>query len=259
MAVPGEVTDRTRIQTEEVTFQSDGATIDAYLARPRGVPSGSGTRGGVIVIHEAFGPVEHIFDLARRFANVGFNALAPNLYARVGAPDLNNMATLMPKMLGLPDAQIVRDLEATAAYLRAQEGANSKVGCIGFCSGGRQTLLFACSSDKVDAAVDCWGGFLTSATPTEKTSPARPTPVIDLVPNLRCPLLAVFGAEDTNPSPADAAELERRLNQAGKDATVKSFPNAGHAFLADYRPSYVEKAAFELWPQVISFFESHLP
>jgi carboxymethylenebutenolidase len=254
MPVPGEVKNPELLRTEEVTLESDGAKIDAYLARPKE----TGTRGGIIVIHEAFGPVEHIFDLARRFAAAGFNALAPNLYARIGAPDPNDMKTVMPKMMGLPDRQVVRDLEAAAAYLRGLEGANGKVGCIGFCSGGRQTLLFACSSDKVDAAVDCWGGGIAPASPDEKPTAERPTPVIDLAGNLSCPLLAVFGEEDQNPSPAVAAELERRLKAAGKDATIKIFPDAGHAFLADYRPSYREKAAFELWPQVISFFQKHL-
>ena len=81
--------------------------------------------------------------------------------------------------------------------------------------------------------------------------------VIDLVPSLRCPLLAVFGAEDTNPSPADAAELERRLQQAGKTATVKSFPNAGHAFLADYRPSYDPAAAKDAWARMLAFLKKN--
>lgn len=254
MAVPGQVTNPERLQTEDVTFASDGAVIHAYLARPRE----TGRRPGIIVVHEAFGLVEHIRDIARRFANIGFTALAPNLYSRVGAPNPDDRPQVMEKMFGLSDAQVVRDLEAAAAFLRTQDDATGKVGCIGFCSGGRQTLLFACSSDKVDAAVDCWGGFITRATPTEKTTPQRPTPVIDLVGNLRCPLFAAFGAEDENPSVADAEELRRRLEKAGKTFTIKIFANAGHAFLADYRPTYREGPAFELWPQIVAFFETHV-
>jgi len=254
MTVPGQVADLAAIHTEDITFKSGGDTIEGYLARPRA----AGSYPGIIVIHEAFGPVEHIRDIACRFANIGFNALAPNLYSRVGAPGSTDMQLVFGRMFGLPDAQIVRDLEAAAVHLRGLTGATGKIGCIGFCSGGRQTLLFACSSERVDAAVDCWGGFITCATPTDETTPQRPTPVIDLVETLHCPLLAVFGEEDENPSPADAAELQRRLEQAGKTATVKIFKGAGHAFLADYRPSYREGPAFELWPQIVSLFETNL-
>ena len=254
MALAGEVQDPAKLETSEVRYDSGGTAIDAYLARPR-----EGTNlPGVIVIHEAFGPVEHIHDVARRFANAGFIALAPNLYTRTGAPDISDMQSVMTRMFGLPDAQAVGDLEAAAAFLRAQPGANGRVGCIGFCSGGRQTLLFASSSDKVDAAVDCWGGFITSATPDQATTPERPTPVADLARGLHCPLLAVFGGQDQNPSPADAEVLRSRLAESGKPHEVKVFEEAGHAFFADYRPSYHEQSAFALWPQVTSFFETHL-
>src|SRR5690242_10921299 len=128
MAVPGQVADPSTIQTESTSYQSDGATIDAYIARPKA----PGTYPGIIVIHEAFGPVEHIHDLARRFANVGFMAIAPNLYARVGSPNPDDMGSVMGKMLSVEDAQAVRDLDGAAAVLRAQQGANGKVGCIGF-------------------------------------------------------------------------------------------------------------------------------
>lgn len=254
MPVPGQVTNPEAVQASEMTFQSGGDSLNGYLARP----SRAGTYPGVIVIHEAFGMVKHIRDLARRFANAGFIALAPDLYSRVGSPNPDDMQSVLPKMFGLSDAQIVRDLEAAAAYLRGQPGQNGKVGCIGFCSGGRQTLLFACSSDRVDAAVDCWGGFISSATPQDKTTPERPTPVIDLLPQLHCPLYAVFGAEDQNPAPAEAEELRQRLERAGQTFQIQVFENAGHAFLADYRPSYREGPAFELWPRASSFFQTHL-
>ncbi len=254
MRVPGAVTDPSRVQTEATRFPSGGDTIRAYLARP----SEPGQYPGIIVIHEAFGLVDHIRDIARRFANLGFTALAPDLYSRTGGPDPNHFPSVLEKMFALPDGQVVRDLEAAADHLRGLAGATGKIGCIGFCSGGRQTLLFACSTGRLDAAVDCWGGFITRATPADVTTPERPTPVIDLVDRLSCPLLAVFGEEDQNPSPSDAEDLRRRLEQAGKQAVVKVYRNAGHAFLADYRPTYREAAAFQLWPEVVSFFERHL-
>jgi carboxymethylenebutenolidase len=110
----------------------------------------------------------------------------------------------------------------------------------------------------VNAAIDCWGGFITRATPDSVSTPERPTPVIDLVPNLGCALYVVCGEEDQNPSLADAEELRKRLQNAGKAFAVDIFKNAGHAFFADYRPSYREPAAFELWPKMVSFFKTHL-
>ena len=255
MPLAGEVTDLSSLETRNVTFTSDGFQMEAYLARPKA----PGTYPGVLILHEAFGLVEHERDVARRFANQGFIALAPNVYTRVGAlKNATDMAEVRAKMFGISDAQLVHDFEAAAGYLRTQPGANGKVGCVGFCVGGRWTLLFASSSPKVDAAIDCWGGFITRATPDALSTPERPTPVIELVPQLHCPLCVVCGEEDQNPSVADAEELRKRLRQAGKTFQIDVFKNAGHAFFADYRPSYREKAAFELWPKMVDFFKTHL-
>ena len=253
--IPGAVTDPSRVRGENIELKSGGDTITGYLARP----SQPGNNPGIVVIHEAFGLVEHIRDIARRFANIGYNALAPDLYARAGGPsDPNDMASVMPVMFGKSDKEAVQDLEAAAAHLRALPGANGKIGAIGFCSGGRQTLLFACSSNKVDAAVDCWGGFIHRATPDTETTPSRPTAILDLVGKLGCPLFGVFGEEDQNPSVAQSEELKKRAQAAGKDVTVKVYKNAGHAFLADYRPSYREGPATELWGDAVAFFNKRL-
>lgn len=254
MPVPGEVADPSALRTATISFTSDGATIDAYLAQP----SDPSAAPGVIVLHEAFGPVEHIHDICRRLANVGYNALAPNLYAREGAPQATDLEDVFAKMFKLDDAQVVRDVEAAATTLRALEGASERVGIIGFCSGGRQTLLTACSSDSVDAAIDCWGGFITRATPDAVTTPQRPQPIVALASELRCPLYVVFGAEDQNPSSADASELESQLEQSGRAFTLERFANTGHAFFADYRPNYQERAAFALWPKIVAFLAANL-
>src|SRR5438132_5241929 len=253
--IPGAVSDPSRVSGEAIEFKSGNDTIRSYLARP----SQPGRNPGIVVIHEAFGLVEHIRDLARRFANIGYNALAPDLYTRAGGPsNPDDINTVFPVMFGLPDAQAVQDLEAAAAHLRGLSGATAKVGAIGFCSGGRHTLLFACSSNKVDAAVDCWGGFINRATPDAETSPARPKPPLDMVGQLHCPLFGVFGEEDQNPPVSLEPELKKRGQAAGKDVTTKIYKGAGHAFIADYRPSYREGPANELWNDVQAFFGKHL-
>jgi len=251
--VPGLVTDPSKINGGLVHVPVGGSKIPAYFAKP----NTPGNYPGIVLIHEAFGLADHICDLARRFANIGYMAIAPDLYWRDGNPkDPGDIQTVFPVMFSLKDSQAVVDLEASADFLRAQAGATGKVGAIGFCSGGRHTLLFAVSSAKVDAAVDCWGGFINRATPDAETTPSRPTPPLNMMGNLRCPLFGVFGVEDQNPPVALEAELKNR--GAGKDVTTKVYQNAGHAFLADYRPSYREAPAHELWNDATAFFTKHL-
>jgi carboxymethylenebutenolidase len=255
MALAGEVANLAALETREVTFPSDGFQMKGYLARPKA----PGAYPGIIVLHEAFGLVEHERDVARRFANAGFIALAPDIYSRVGPlKNPSDMNEVRAKMFGLSDAQVVRDGIAAAAFLRSQAGGNGRVGCVGFCVGGRWTLLLACTSDQLNAAIDCWGGFIRRATPDALTTPERPAPVIDLASRLHCPLFIVCGEEDQNPSPADAQELCNRLQAAGKAFQYELFKEAGHAFFADYRPSYREAAAFALWPKMVAFFKTNL-
>ncbi|MDH4143943.1 MAG: dienelactone hydrolase family protein [Acidimicrobiia bacterium] len=254
MALPGALTDPAAVRGERTSYPSGGRSVPAYLARP----AAGGSRGGLIVIHEAFGPVEHIDDLARRFAGAGFDAIAPDLYHRDGAPDPTDMGSVMAKMFGLADGDAIADLEAAAAHLRSLDSSNGKVGVLGFCSGGRQTLLLACSSSVVDAAAPCWGGFIDRATPDAETTAERPVKVIDLAGQAHCPLYVVGGVEDQNPSPEVLRELGSRLAAAGRPAEVEIFDDAGHAFLADYRPSYREGPAHALWPKLVSFFQAHL-
>jgi carboxymethylenebutenolidase len=254
-SVPGVVTDPSRIKGGLIALPSGGSQIAAYVAQP----SQPGNYPGIVVIQEAFGLVDHICDLARRFAFVGYNAVAPALYWRRGAPkNPDNMDDVRPVMFGLPDSEAVQDLEAAADYLRGMPGATGKVGAIGFCSGGRHTLLFACSSSKVDAAIDCWGGFIDRANPDEATNAARPKAPLDMVPQLHCPVFGVFGAEDQNPPVQLEAELKKRAQAAGKDVTTKIYEGAGHAFLADYRPTYREGPAYQLWGDIRVYFDKHL-
>ena len=196
--IPGAVTDPSRVRGENLELKSGGDTITGYLARP----SQAGNYPGIVVIHEAFGLVEHIRDIARRFANIGYNALAPDLYARAGGPsDPNNMATVMPVMFGKSDDEAVQDLEAAAAHLRALPGANGKIGAIGFCSGGRQTLLFACSRQD-----RCRGRLLGRVHPSRH--PRRRDHAVaaetDPRPGRRTALPALRGVRRGGPEPVGA-------------------------------------------------------
>jgi carboxymethylenebutenolidase len=260
--VPGAVTDPAAVRGEDLTFGgADGDQINGYLAEPA---ADTGTRPAVVVIHEAGGLGEHIRDVTNRFANLGYLALGVDLYTREGGPPpMDDPQALMGRLFSIPDARTLADLEGAADFLRARDEVSGKVGCIGFCMGGRYTLLFACASDRLDAAVDCWGGFIDKATPDERSTPTRPTPPLELVDRLSCPLLAAIGAEDHNPSPEIGEQLRERallspLGQSGQEVKVDVFEGAGHAFFADYRPSYRPGPAAKLWAEIVPFFARHL-
>ncbi|MCW3024820.1 MAG: Carboxymethylenebutenolidase [Solirubrobacterales bacterium] len=254
--VPGAVTDPTRVRAEELTFASaDGTEINGYLARPRA----DGTYPGMIVIHEAMGVNDHIRDVSSRFANVGYVALAVDLYTREGGPPpAGDPPALMARLFSMSDETVLGDLEGAASFLGARDDVTARIGCIGFCMGGRYTLLFACSSDSLNAAVDCWGGFIDKATTDERSTPQRPVPPLELADKLRCPLLAAIGAEDQNPSPELGAQLLERAARSGQEVKVDVYEGAGHAFFADYRPTYRPEAAAKLWREIVPFLKRHL-
>ncbi|MDE3070009.1 MAG: dienelactone hydrolase family protein [Acidobacteriota bacterium] len=154
--VPGAVLDPERVRGEDLDYRGFGGDlVHAYLARP----AAGGSHPGLIAIHEAGGLGEHIRDVANRFANIGHVVLAPDLFTREGGPPpAGDLDALMARLYSMPDVRVLGDLEGAAGTLRARGEVSGKVGCIGFCLGGRYTLLFACSGGRIDAAVDCWGG-----------------------------------------------------------------------------------------------------
>jgi carboxymethylenebutenolidase len=231
---------------------ADGAEVEAYLARP----DGQHTRGGVVVIHHLPGYDRATKEMVRRFAELGYDAICPNLYSREapGADPADAAATVRAQG-GVPDQRLVGDVGAAAAYLRLLSTSNGKVGVIGHCSGGRQAVLAACHLD-LQAAVDCYGAFVTGEPP--KDFPLKVTNLVDLLPSLDAPLLGLFGVEDRTPSPDHVAELDRRLTELGKPHELHSYEDAGHAFFATDRPSYRVAAANDGWERIATFFATHL-
>jgi carboxymethylenebutenolidase len=231
---------------------ANGDEVQAYLARP----SEDGSRGGVVVIHHLPGYDRATKEIVRRFAELGYDAICPNLYwhdAPNAAPD--DAAASVRAQGGVPDAQLVGDVGGAAEYLRSLPTSNGKVGVIGYCSGGRQTVLAACNLD-VDAAVDCYGAFVTGTPPAE--FPLKVTNLVDQLPNLRCPLLGLFGNEDKFPSPQQVDELEQLLKDNEKSYEIHRYDDAGHAFFSVDRPSYRVAAANDGWERVAAFFGTNL-
>jgi carboxymethylenebutenolidase len=229
-----------------------GDTVEAYLA----LPLDAEPSGGVVVIHHMPGWDEASKEITRRFAANGYLAVCPNLYSREApgaAPD--DAAAAARANGGVPDERLVGDVAGSVAHLRAQPGSNGRVATIGFCSGGRQSFLAACSLD-LDAAVDCYGAFVLTAPPDE--FPLRIGPLGDRVGDLRCPLLGLFGVDDQYPGPEEVAEFERALAAAGKEFEFHSYEGAGHAFFNTDRPSFRAEAALDGWERIWSFFGRHL-
>ncbi len=241
------------MRAETVTIDGhDGDRIEAYLAQPLE----GGPTGGVVVIHHLPGYDEATKEITRKFAAHGYLALCPNLYSREApgaSPD--DAAATARAQGGVPDERLVGDVAGAAAFLRSQGLSNGKVATIGYCSGGRQSFLAACSLE-LQAAVDCYGAFVVGTPP--EGAPLKVGPIVHLAKNLSCPLLGLFGADDQYPSPEDVDELERALTEAGKEFEFHSYAGAGHAFFATNRPSYRPEAANEGWQRIWEFFGRNL-
>jgi carboxymethylenebutenolidase len=258
--VPGAVLDPSRVRVEELVYPgAEGTQINGYLARPADRDPADPTCPAMIVIHEAGGLGEHIRDVTRRFANIGYVTLGVDLYTREGGPPpMDDVQAMMARLFSMRDATVLGDLEGAADLLCARPDVNGKVGCIGFCMGGRYTLLLAGASDKLDAAVDCWGGFIHRATPEQRSTPERPTPPLELAEQVRCPFMAAIGAEDQNPSPEIGEQLREALAGVPAETRVDVYEGASHAFFADHRPNYRPEPAARLWAQIVPFLATHL-
>ena len=231
---------------------ANGDQIEAYLARPVEPER----RGAVVVIHHLPGYDRGSKEIVRRFAELGYDAIMPNLYWRQAAGLAPAAAsTVIREQGGISDAQLVGDVAGAAAHLRSLDSSNGRVGVIGYCSGGRQSVLAACTVE-VDAAVDCYGAYVTG-TPSAGF-PLLVTNLVDRLADLRCPVLGLFGNDDQAPSPPQVDEFEQILTSLGKPFEFHRYDGAGHAFFSTDRAAYRFEAANDGWERITDFFQRHL-
>ncbi|GAB1579840.1 dienelactone hydrolase family protein [Bordetella petrii] len=231
---------------------ADG-TIAAYYAAPQGKTG----LPVVLVVQEIFGVHEHIKDVCRRLAKAGYLAIAPELYQRQGdASQYTDIPKLVADIVSkVPDEQVYGDLDACLAWAAAHGGDTARTGITGFCWGGRITWMYAARNPAVKAGV-AWYGKLSSG-----HGPLIKQVVLDVAADLHAPVLGLYGGQDASIPLQDVDALKGRLaqgNAAARASEVVVYPEAGHAFLADYRPSYREDDARDGWQRMLAWFERYL-
>jgi carboxymethylenebutenolidase len=245
-------TDSAGLTVGEVTVGVDDFKMPAYRAMPAG-------RSGlpvVLVVSEVFGVHEYIADVARRFARLGYLAIAPELFVRQGdAQGYGEVAKLLSEVVDqVPDAQVMGDLDACVAWAGQNGGDTARLGITGFCWGGRITWLFAAHSPAVRAAI-AWYGRVTGTAST-----LQPVHPVDRAGALKAPVLGLYGGADSG-IPPDAVEQMRRAlaqgNSSARQSEIVVYPEAPHAFHADYRPSYRRDAAEDGWKRCLAWLRAH--
>lgn len=228
----------------------DGFAMNAYRAKPAGVKNAP----VILVIQEIFGVHEWIQDVTRRFAALGYYAIAPDLFQRQGdATKVSDIKTLVETIVSkVPDAQVMADLDAAIAF-SGTDGANAqRVGITGFCWGGRITWLYAAHSPRVKAGV-AWYGRLLGQTNTLQTRYP-----IEVAAKLKAPVLGLYGDKDKGIPIADVGKMQAALKAASSQSQIIRFPNADHGFLADYRPSFEPESAKQGWKAATGWFKKYV-
>lgn len=243
-------TDTKGLDVAEVKVPTADGEIPAY----RAMPASGGPFATVLVVQEIFGVHEHIKDLCRRFAKAGYFAIAPELYARQGDP---SQYSDIPKLIAdivskVPDYEVLGDLDATVIYSRGTGKADTKkLAITGFCWGGRPVWLYAAHNPGLKAAASWYGPIDRPRTDLQPKYP------IDLAGELKCPVLGLYGLLDKGIPVESVERMEAACKAAGKTCEFKIYPDAGHAFNADYRPSYVEADAKDGWALMLAWFKKY--
>ena len=237
-------------ETIQITGHN-GDAIDAYVAKP----AEGGPFAAVLVAHHMPGWDEWCIEVARRFAHHGYLAVCPNLHHRQGPGTPAEMSARVRDDGGQRDAFVLGDLQGALDHVRSLPDATGKVGIIGFCSGGRVAYMAGCNLE-LDAAVDCWGG---NVIPTpDRINENQPTPVIEMTPGMRCPILGLFGNDDANPDVEQVNAIESELRKHGKDYEFHRYDGAGHAFFNWAGASHRPQQAADGWEKVFDFYQRHL-
>ncbi len=243
-------TDTAGLTAGEVKIPVSDGEIPGY----RAMPAAGRTFPVVLVVQEIFGVHEHIRDICRRLAKLGYFAVAPELYARQGdVSKMSDASEILSKVVSkVPDAQVMSDLDATAAWARTTgSGDIERLGITGFCWGGRIVWLYAAHSSRLKAGVAWYGRLVGERTELQPQHP------IDVAASLKAPVLGLYGGQDPG-IPLDSVEAMRRaLRAAGSPSEIVVYPDAPHGFHADYRPSYRREAARDGWRRLVEWFRTH--
>jgi carboxymethylenebutenolidase len=242
------MTDLTGLDAGMVEIPTGAGPVAAY----RAVLTGAKNRPLVLVVQEIFGVHEHIKDVCRRLAKLGYCAIAPSLYDRQGdVTQLKSFDEIRPIVAKVPDAQVMSDLDATVAWaVKAGVADASKVAITGFCWGGRIVWLYAAHSPNVKAGVAWYGRVVGDKTELQPTHP------IDVAAKIKAPVLGLYGAADQGIPVATLDQMKQALGADTKSA-FQVYADAPHAFFADYRPSYREAAAKDGWQRLTDWLKAN--
>lgn len=242
-------TDTSGLQAGDAKIKVGSEEMPAYFARPAG-----NTKAPVIIVAmEIFGLHEYIKDVTRRLAKLGAFAIAPDYYFRKGVDltKVTEIKDLLAVVNAKPDAELFSDLDATVAWAGSQGGDTAKLGIIGFCRGGRNVWEYAAHSGTLKAAVAFYGP------PVDEPNPLWPKSPMQLAPEMKAPVLGLYGGADTGIPVAQVEQLKAALERNKKTAEFKIYPGAPHGFHADYRGSYRKDAAEDAWKQAQAWFKKY--
>jgi carboxymethylenebutenolidase len=242
-------TDTKGLEAGEVKVPVPDGDIPAY----RAMPAEGGSFPVILVVQEIFGVHEHIKDICRRLAKLGYFAIAPELYARQGdVSHLDNFQEILKIVAKVPDSQVMADLDAAVGWAKGTGKADvAKLGITGFCWGGRIVWLYGAHNPNLKAGVAWYGRLVGQA---DDLHPKHP---IDLAGSVQAPILGLYGEADQGIPVESVERMRAALKQAGKTAEIILYPKTPHAFFADYRPSYRKEQAEEGWKRMLDWFKKH--
>jgi carboxymethylenebutenolidase len=244
-------TDTGGLTTGEAQVKVADGEMPVYFAKPANAQNAP----VILVAMEVFGLHEYIKDVTRRLAKLGAFAVAPDYYFRKGV-DLTKITTtadLMPIVNAKPDAELIADLDATAAWAKSQGGDTGKLGIVGFCRGGRAVWVYAASSANLKAGVAFYGSLVDPA----GQKAVWPKSATELAPDVKAPVLGLYGEADQGIPVTQVEAMKAALQAAGKKAEFHIYPGAPHGFHADYRPSYRKDAADDAWNRAAAWFKAN--